>query len=312
MPITQILLTAAAQGGGGGGGGGGESAADFTVEWFQKVENSGNNPRPWSIGLYPTQLIAVSYEGMSSDYYWINNSAIGNVAQNHVGQGWRHMAYVRRSGVVYGYLNGTQYFTVANNDLITNTSVPLYVGTGEIAAGTYKGYITNLHIMKGTAKYTGNFTPPVSPIVSTIGSVFLMNANTDLTRFADSVGGKVTVGVTGFPVWSSDSPFTALGPYTQYTNVWGNDGTVDFNGANYNANLLNVKAGWAVTDGETTGTVTSDAVEIVPGTIRIGISFSRNDVGTWTFTQPGLGSVYFDGGAYVNYGASPDWAMDVV
>lgn len=303
-------LTISADGDGGGGGGGGDPVADFTIEWFQKVEGNGQNSRPWSIGLYSTQIIAISYEGHISDYYWINNSAIGNVGQVHAGSGWEHMAFVRSSNTVYGYRNGSQYFSVGFNSPITNSSTPLYVGTGELGAGMYQGYLTNLHIMKGVAKYTGNFTPPVSPIVSTTGSVFLMNANSSGTSFDDSVGSKGH-SVSGTPAWSSDSPFTAFGPYTQYTNVWGSNGEVDFGGSNYNADLLNVKAGWAVTDGETTGTVTIDPVEIVPGTIRIGISFSRNDVGTWTFTQPGLGSVYFDSSSYLNYGASTDWAMDV-
>lgn len=295
----------------GGGGGGGGSAADFTIEWFQYVENNSNNARPWSVGLYPTQIISISYEGMTADYYWINNSVIGNVSQGHLGQGWRHMAFVRRNQAVYGYINGTQYFTAANSDLITNSTTPLYVGTGEIAAGTYKGWLTNLHIMKGVAKYTGNFAAPTTPIVATTGSVFLMNANTDQTKFVDSVGGK-NASVVGTPVWNSSSPFTALGPYTQFSNIWGNNGVVDFSGGNYNANLLNVKAGWAVSDGTTSGTVTSDAVELSPGYIRIIISFATNSAATWTFTQPGLGSVYFNGGSYLNYGASVDWAMDVV
>lgn len=293
-----------------GGGGGGGSVADFTVEWFQKVEGNFQNSRPWSVGLYPTQIISISYESHSSDYYWINNSPIGNVSQVHAGAGWEHMAFVRQSNTVYGYRNGSQYFSVPFNSPITNSSTPLYVGTGEIAAGMYQGYLTNLHIMKGVAKYTGNFTPPVSPILSTIGSVFLMNANSSGTSFDDSVGGKGH-SVSGTPAWSSDSPFTAFGPYTQFTNIWGSNGVVDFGGGNYNADLLNVKAGWTVTDGETTGTVTSDAAEISPGYIRIIISFATNSAATWTFTQPGLGSVYFNSSSYLNYGSSTDWAMDV-
>jgi len=303
-------LTISAGDGGGGGGGGGGAVADFTIEWWQKVENNGQNARPWSVGLYSTQIIAISYENLNSDYYWINNSIVGNTARNHLTGNWEHMAFVRSSNTVYGYVNGTQYFSAPFNSPITNSSTPLYVGTGELGAGMYQGYLTNLHIMKGVAKYTGNFTPPATPVVPTTGSVFLMNANSSGTSFDDSVGSKGH-SVSGTPAWSSDSPFTAFGPYTQFTNIWGSDGVIDFGGSNYNADLLNVKAGWTVTDGETTGTVTSDAVELSPGYIRMVISFSRNDTGTWTFTQPGLGSVYFNSSSYLNYGASTDWAMDV-
>jgi hypothetical protein len=309
MPITQILLTATTAQGGGGGGGGGGSAADFTVEWFQKVENNFSNARPWSIGLYPTQIIAVSYESMSSDYYWINNSIVGNTPQNHVGAGWRHMAYVRRSGVVYGYVNGTEYFSASNTDLITNTTTPLYVGTGEIGAGTYRGYITNLHIMRSVAKYTGNFTPPTSPIVATTGSIFLMNVSNSGDPFNDSVGGKVTQGVTGSPAHSSDSPFTALGPYTALYPV-SNPDTLYFLKTSY-PDIENVQAGWSATADDFSGTVTNrTSTDPLYHIVTINVASGSFGGASVTFTQPGLGSVYFDGTSYVNYGASAEWAMD--
>lgn len=230
VAIQQILATTFVT------GGGGASAADFTIEWWQKVENNSNNARPWSVGLYPTQVLSLSYEGMISDYFWINSGFRGSTAQNHLGQGWRHMAYVRSNGVVRGYLNGTQYTgDYAATQLITDTVTPLYVGTGEIAAGTYKGYITDFHMMKGVAKYLSNFSPPVAPITADVGSVILLSAVDDGTKYVDSVGAK-TPSLTGTVNWSSDTPYVGA-----------------------------------------------------PN-----------------------GSLYFDGGSYLNYGASVDWAMDVI
>jgi hypothetical protein len=220
------------------------------------------------------------------------------------------MAYERRSGTVYGYINGTEYFSAANSDLITDSSTPLYVGTGETGAGVYKGYITNLHIMKGVAKYTGNFTPPTSPIVATTGSVFLMNASNSGAPFTDSVGGKVTVGVTGSPAHSSDSPFTALGPYTaMYPASSGN--TMYILKTSY-PDIENVQAGWAATSDDFSGTVTSrTSTDPLYHIVTINITSGALGAAPVTFTQPGLGSVYFDGTSYVNYSASTDWAMDV-
>ncbi len=311
MPITQILLTAL------GGGGGGTPVADFTIEWWQKVENNNNNARPWSVGLYSTQILSLSYEGMTSDYFWINSGFRGTAPQNHVGQGWRHMAYVRSGGVVKGYLNGTQYTGDYPADLaITDTGTPLYVGTGEIAAGTYKGYITNLHIMKGSAKYLANFTAPTQPTLAGSGSVMLLSAVSDGNKYVDSVGAKVP-SLTGTVAWSSDSPFSVLGPYTQATNSWvGTPGSyaIDFGGGNYNADLLNVTTGWTVSDGGGfRGTVTSPAFLPIAEVIRIPVDFDPIGANTWTFTQPSVGgSLYFDGVSYLDYGASVDWAMDVV
>jgi hypothetical protein len=314
MSVMQIMpgLLALMAGGGGGGG----SAADFTIEWWQKVENNSNNARPWSVGLYSTQILSLSYEGMIDDYFWINSGVRGNVVQNHVGAGWRHIAYVRSNGVVKGYVNGVQYTgNYPADQLITDTTTSLYVGTGEIAAGTYKGYITNLHIIKDVAKYLTNFTPPVLPTTAGLGSVMLLSAQDDGSKYTDSVGAKVPT-LAGTVAWSSDTPFTATGPFTQYNNSWGSGSGgyhFDFQGEEYNGNLLNAAAGWTVSDGNGfRGTVTADAFLLVPGTIRIDIDFDPVGANTWTFTQPVLGgSLYFEGSSYLDYGGSVDWAMDV-
>ena len=315
MSVMQIMpgLLALMAGGGGGGGG---SAADFTIEWWQKVENSGNNARPWSVGLYSTQILSLSYEGMIGDYFWIDSGVRGIAAQNHVGAGWRHMAYVRSNAVVKGYVNGVQYTgNYPADQLITDTVTPLYVGTGEIAAGTYRGYITNLHIIKGVAKYLTNFAPPVLPTTAGLGSVMLLPVLDDGSKYADTVGAKVPT-LAGTVAYSSDTPFTATGPFNQFTNGWvSSPGSyaLDFSGGNYNGNLLNAATGWIVSDGDGfRGTVTADAVLINPGYIRIGVDFDPLGANTWTFTQPALGgSLYFDGSSYLNYGGSVDWAMDV-
>jgi hypothetical protein len=311
MPISQILMTAGSAGGGGGGGGGGPGPSDFTIEWWQKVENNNNNPRPWSVGLYPTQQLAISYENGLGDYFWVNNSSVNNTAQSHIGAGWRHIAYVRSSGVIRGYINGTQYTPdIVSTERITGTNVPLYVGTGESGAGDFKGYITNLHIMKGVAKYTSQFTAPTAPLQLATGSVFLLpalNQNSEFYNSAETAIGSETGTVT----WSSDTPFTAASPYTQLSNTQG-PGTIDFNGSYYNSDLINVKAGWTVSDGAgQTGTVTSDAVD-QGNYIIIGVNFTpAPGIYTWTFTPPSVGgSLYFDGSSYLNYGASAYWAID--
>jgi hypothetical protein len=315
MSIIQILVGAIVSSESGGGGGG-SAAADFTIEWWQKVENSSSNARPWSVGLYTTQILSISYESLTSDYYWINSSILGSVAQNHVGAGWRHMAFVRSGGIVRGYVNGVQYTgNYTATQLITNTTTPLYVGTGEVGSGTYKGYITNLHIIKGVAKYVTTFTPPTAPTIPSLGSVMLLRAQNDGSKYTDTVGAK-TSNLTGTVAWSADTPFTATGPFTQANSSWVNTPgsyALDFSGANYNGNLLNVVQGWTVSDGSgLSGTVTADAFLASPSVIRISVDFDPVDANTWTFTQPEFGgSIYFDGNSYLNYGASTDWAMDV-
>jgi len=182
--------------------------ADFTVEWWQKVENNGQNSRPWSVGFYPTVNMAVSYEGHINDYVWINSSSIGMIQRTHANQGWQHMTLVRHNGLVKLYENGQRRLTMTDGNVpITDITRLLYVGTGELAAGMFRGYLTDLHIIKGVAKYTDNFSPPTQPITSTTGSVFLLPATTDGTKFVDTVGSKTAV-VTNVVTWSADEPYS--------------------------------------------------------------------------------------------------------
>ena len=304
MPITQILLTAAAQGGGGGG-----PAADFTVEWWQKVENNGQNARPWSVGLYPIQKLAVSYEGLINDYFWINDSYIGSTARNHVTGTWEHMALVRQNSVFKAYINGVSYFSIGNDNLITASDIPLYVGTGELSAGMYRGYLTDLHIIKGTAKYTdGNtFTPPILPLELDANSVFLL-APLGAGSGQEIAQARAPTTVTGTVTWgSSETPYQAINVSAPAFNVPLSIlyiPKVSYPGLN--ANLI----GYTFTSDNYTGDVVNYSNDVTYHVVTLNVTAGVMDSGTGTFTRT-TNSYYFDGTSYFDYGASIDWAMDV-
>lgn len=305
MPITQILLTANA----GGGAPPPSPAADFTIEWWQKVENNFNNARPWSVGLYPTQKLSLSYESMTTDYFWINDSYIGTAAQNHVGQGWRHMAYVRSNGIVKGYINGTEYCSYTGDGLITDTSIPLYVGTGELAAGTYKGYITDLNIIKGTAKYTGAFAAPTSPISPSANSKLLLRAANLADVLVDSATGK-SASPTGTITYTTDSPYANPGPYLGTVTAYNVGLNVLYVEKTAWPDIQNVKVGWTFTSANYYGVVNTITEDALYWNLTLTISSGTMDSATGSFTAPG--SIYFSGSSYLTYAASPDWAMDNV
>ncbi len=188
---------------------------DFTIEWWQKAESNGQNSRPWAIGLLGStsgQVISVSYEGVGRDYFWMNNGYFNDIAyrpvKNHYGIGWEHMAIVRNSGELEAYSNGEKYVDILYaNQAITATNADLTIGTGELAAGNYRGYIKDLHIIKGYAKYTNTFTPPSNPLISQTGTVFLMSVMNSATAFDDVVGLKVPT-VVNSPSYSDEDPWS--------------------------------------------------------------------------------------------------------
>lgn len=303
MPITQVLLTATAA----APPPPPPSAADFTIEWWQKVENNGQNARPWSVGLYSTQVISLSYEGMSSDYYWINSNVVGNTARNHVTGNWEHMAFVRYNGTIYGYVNGTQYFSAANSDLITDTSTPLYVGTGEIAAGMFQGKITDLHIMKGLAKYTANFTPSILPTVTNANSKFLLSPKLDLGSNAVDIVGNKTPSVTGVVDFVSDSPFSGINVIAGAFNV--GLSTLYIDKTSY-PGLNNSLIGYMFNSGNYSGFVTEFSEDANFYNVVLNVTFGTMDNGVGEFSTS-TGSYAFYSNNYFDYGGSVDWAMDV-
>jgi hypothetical protein len=78
-------------------------------------------------------------------------------------QTWTHVALVRNSGVVTAYINGSQIFTGSNTYAMQSPPSPTTVGARYTLNESLDGYIDDLRITKGIARYTTNFTPPTAP-----------------------------------------------------------------------------------------------------------------------------------------------------
>ena len=83
---------------------------------------------------------------------------------------WTHVAFVRSSGNIQIYAGGSANKTGSIANLANFTIESLWVGTtGGVATGSggggdpFTGYINDLRITKGVARYTANFTPPTAP-----------------------------------------------------------------------------------------------------------------------------------------------------
>jgi len=160
-------------------------AADFTIEmWLYKLGSNANYSRLWNpdgdynadlfLGLDPSGNL-VSY-GSSTGTSW-NSWAFATGIPVPTGV-WKHMALTRFGGTVTLYLDGIG--TVMTTSLNTTA---LYDGNYTHAIGgqgpgldrTLNGYIDELRVTKGVARYTANFTPPAQAFPST-GPVIDPNA----------------------------------------------------------------------------------------------------------------------------------------
>lgn len=147
---------------------------DFTVEgWIRPNATGGtqtiigygaftNNPSAplvsWVVDYLSNGLINMNI-GSSSSFPG-NSSGLSAIA---AGQ-WGHFAVVRQSGVVRVYANGTSgpAFTISQSP---NIPSGVYLSIGRYFSPSninqfFNGYIDDLRITKGIARYTSNFTPP--------------------------------------------------------------------------------------------------------------------------------------------------------
>jgi hypothetical protein len=91
---------------------------------------------------------------------------------------WHHVAVVRQSGATKIYINGVSSGTPTDTGAaLINGAVPLHIGAAfETGVNSFNGYIDDLRITKGIARYTANFTPPSSAFVDSALSTGTLNA----------------------------------------------------------------------------------------------------------------------------------------
>jgi hypothetical protein len=77
---------------------------------------------------------------------------------------WYHLAVSGQSGAIRLFLNGTQIGSTFTGTPALDSTATLRIGDGQGAASPlpFNGYIDDLRITKGAARYIGNFTPPVA------------------------------------------------------------------------------------------------------------------------------------------------------
>ena len=103
---------------------------------------------------------------------------------------WNHVAIVRNGNTFQLYLNGTAATGGSTTSAITlyNATNSLTIGATSSGTQLATGYLSNTRVVKGTAVYTGAFTPPTAPITnegSTSAASYPSTTNVN-TSFASS------------------------------------------------------------------------------------------------------------------------------
>ena len=173
-----------------------------------------------SFGVFVTgSTIYVRIDGSGNDLtYTYPAGFIGN---------WVHLAVVRNGTTLTLYYNGVSVASGTRLNNITQNSP--YIGNlGGFSTYYFGGYLSNNRVVKGTAVYTGNFTPSTSPLTAISGTSLLLNTVSGAYLADGSTNGFAPTTGTVAPTWNSASPFaTGLG-YKNRVYTWTTSGSITF------------------------------------------------------------------------------------
>ena len=171
------------------------NSGDFTVEFWIRFNTIGtpyiiqnyNGSNGWGVAVWSGGGGTNYFDGFwySGGWKYIQYD-VGGSSQYTTASAdtWYHVAFVRDGNDWSLYLNGTLEGTRTGlSGSITSSSL----GSLEIGRkynGTYyvDGYIDDLRITKGLARYTSNFTPPTSAHLTSAGDVnkhIVINSDAD-------------------------------------------------------------------------------------------------------------------------------------
>jgi hypothetical protein len=134
------------------------------------------------------------------------------------------------------FLNGALVQTATLADQDAATTNPVFIAAQNFSGfpNYLNGYISNLRIVKGTAVYTSNFTPPTSPVTAISGTSLLLNFTNagiyDAATLNDLVAvDNVQVSTAQAKFGSSSMVFDGTGDYLQFPE----NGSLDFGTGNF-------------------------------------------------------------------------------
>ena len=139
---------------------------DFTIEcWVYTNSSATQRIVSYATGSsLPYEFLLVnSGSNVYVDFY--DGTTDNTTGTNYVTQNqWVHVAVTRAGTSLKIFINGIISGTATNSINLTSSG-SLYIGRYAPSATQYfSGYIDDLRITKGLARYTANFTPPTSAL----------------------------------------------------------------------------------------------------------------------------------------------------
>ncbi|MSP59902.1 MAG: LamG domain-containing protein [Myxococcales bacterium] len=142
---------------------------DFTIDYWMRSANNVQNARMHALSFGNANGTNIDFDYNDKDQggwgFWIYwNGGGGNLVRVntvYTDNKWHHVALVRAGTLFTGYVDGKSIGSM-NYAPALNVSGNFnrYIGLGATGSWPYLGYLDELRILKGVARWTMNFTPP--------------------------------------------------------------------------------------------------------------------------------------------------------
>jgi hypothetical protein len=167
---------------------------DFTVEfWIYPITLPGaaTYPPMLVLGAGTANTLFINFRGSGTIGLTDDVAVYATTASPLVVNNWYHIAVVRSSGSSKIYTNGVGGTAVA---CATNFSQNFATIGYNLISAYLNSYLSNLRIVKGTAVYTANFTPPTAPVTAITNTSLLLNMANAGIYDAAAQNNTITVG----------------------------------------------------------------------------------------------------------------------
>ena len=187
----------------------GFGTGDFTVEaWSYMTVNQAGTLFCNTFRLETTSStqISVIHNGVA---YIITNATVPNLLNR-----WAHIAVSRSGTSLRLFVDGNLITSATSSDNFATGISRIGIESGSLIQ-PFAGYISNIRVVKGTAVYTANFTPPTAPLTAVSGTSLLTCQS---NRFVDNSSNAFAITVTGNTAVQAFAPFDPTTAYASATN----------------------------------------------------------------------------------------------
>ncbi len=195
-------------------------SGEFTVEaWVHGADSgsaTGSVVYNQSVGGGTSNSAVFFGAGTSGVSLYISTSGSSWTGPNQVASvtvdddAWHHLVWQRRGDLLEIYVDGTQAASTSFSGTIYNSSRSVEIGT-QNGGSDFKGFISNLRVVKGSAVYSSNFTPPTAPSTAITNTKLLICCSNRLRDKSTSAHAITAVNN------ASIKPFSPFNPLEAYS-----------------------------------------------------------------------------------------------